>query len=177
MFLGEAMTRMATACFVLCAAGVCAAQTPAATPSIKHFRLTFVLTYPQGQQSAQSIVLDVPVAPDHPGTSGMTSAAGITGQVDGSVQQSLQCTDVHESETGLAAAVTFAMDSVAKDPPPYSAEPLHHNLSFDRKIDLVLGKPTRITGDMQIEPLRKGDEAIPNRLAAPPQITVTAVEM
>lgn len=174
------MTRMTAACFVLCAAGVCAAQTPAVTPStpvsIKHFRLTFVLTYPQGQP-AQSMVLDVPVAPDHPGMSGMTSAAGLTGQVDGSVQQSLQCTDVHQSETGLAAAVTFAMDSVTKAPPSYSAEPLHHNLSFDRKIDLVLGKPTRITGDMQIKPLRKGDEAIPSSLPAAPQITVTAVEL
>jgi hypothetical protein len=77
----------------------------------------------------------------------------------------------------LAAKVTFAMDSVTKAPPPYSFEPLHHNLAFDRKIDLVLGKPTQISEEMQVKPLRKGDETIPNRLPGPPQITVTAVEM
>jgi hypothetical protein len=69
------------------------------------------------------------------------------------------------------------MDSVATDPAPHSTEPLHHNLTFNRDVDLVLGKPTWITEEMQIKPLRKGDEAIPSRLAVPPQITVTAVEM
>ena len=107
----------------------------------------------------------------------MSFNAGLAGQLEGSVAEKIQCTDVRESATGLAAKVTFAMDRVSKAPLPYSAEPLHHNLTFDRKIDLVLGKPTRITEEMQIKPLREGDEAIPSRLPAAPQITVTAAEM
>jgi hypothetical protein len=171
--------KIAATFLMLCTAGACTAQ-PAATAAQttpKHFRLTFVLTYPQGQQTPQSIVLDVPVTHDRPGMSGISSAAGLTGQIQGSVQQNLQCTDVHESATGLAAKVAFSMDSVAMDPAPNSNEPLHRNLTFDREVDLVLGKPTRITEEMQIKPLRKGDEAIPSRLPAAPQITVTAVEM
>lgn len=178
------MIKIAAALLALCPAGICAAQ-PAvtATPSApaKHYRLTFVLTYPQdqqnGQQPSQSFVLDIPVTRERPGTSEMSVNSGLTGQLEGSVAEKMQCTDVQESPTGLAAQVTFAMDSVTKAPLPYSSEPLHHNLSFDRKIDLVLGKPTQITEEMQIRPLRKGDEAIPGGLPAAPQITVTAVAM
>ncbi len=72
----------------------------------------------------------------------MSFNAGLTGQLEGSVAEKIQCTEVRESAAGLAAKVTFAMDSVTMAPAPYSSEPLHHNLSFDRKIDLVLGKPT-----------------------------------
>jgi hypothetical protein len=174
------MIKIAAAGFLaLCAAGMCAAQ-PAvtATPSAptKHYRLTFVLTYPQGQPS-QSFVMDIPVTHERPGTSEMSVNSGLTGQLEGSVAQKMQCTDVQESPTGLAAQVNFAMDSVTKAPPPYSNEPLHHNLSFDRKVDLMLGTPTRITDEMQIKPLRQGDEAVPGRLPAAPQITVTAVAM
>jgi hypothetical protein len=174
--------KIAAALFALCAAGVCAAQPPLTTPPTapitpKHFRLTFVLTYPQGQQPSQSFVLDVPVMRDRPGMSGMSSTAGLTGQVEGSIQQNLRCTDVHESATGLAAKVTFAMDSVAMEPAPNSAEPLHHQLTFDRKIDLLLGKPTKITEEMRMMPLRKGDDMPVNLSPGPPQITVTAVQM
>jgi hypothetical protein len=172
------MIKFAAACLVLCSAGVCAAQPEMTAPTTpKHFRLTFVLTYPRDNQPSQSFVLDIPVTHERPGTSDMSLNSGLTGQLEGSVAEKIQCTDVRESATGLAAMVTFAMDSVTKAPPPYSSEPLHHNLAFDRKIDLVLGKPTRITEEMQIKPLRKGDEAIPNRLPATPQITVTAIEM
>lgn len=175
------MIKIAAAFLALCSAGVCAAQ-PAATAASsaqtkpKHYRLTFVLTYPQGQQPSQSLALDIPVTQERPGMSDMSLTSGLTGQLEGSIAEKIQCSEVHESATGLAAKVTFAMDRVAKAPPPYSSEPLHHNLTFDRKVDLVLGKPTKITEEMHTAPLRKGDDAIPNA-AAPPQITVTAVEM
>lgn len=173
------MIKIAAAFLALCAAGICAAQ-PAvtATPSAptKHYRLTFVLTYPQDQQPPQTFVLDIPVTRERPGTSEMSVNSGLTGQLEESVAEKIQCTDVQESATGLAAQVNFAMDSVTKAPPPYSNEPLHHNLSFDRKVDLVLGKPTQITNEMRPKPLRQGDEAVPGRLPAAPQITVTAVQ-
>jgi hypothetical protein len=176
---GEAVIKIAAAFLALCAAGICAAQ-PAvtATPSAptKHYRLTFVLTYPQDQQPPQTFVLDIPVTRERPGTSEMSVNSGLTGQLEESVAEKIQCTDVQESATGLAAQVNFAMDSVTKAPPPYSNEPLHHNLSFDRKVDLVLGKPTQITNEMRPKPLRQGDEAVPGRLPAAPQITVTAVQ-
>lgn len=174
------MLKIAAAFFVLCTAGVCAAQTAVtATPSTstKHYRLTFVLSYPQSQQPSQSFVLDIPVTRERPGTSEMSVNSGLTGQLDGSVAQKMQCTDVRESATGVAAQVNFAMDSVTKAPPPYSSEPLHHNLTFDKKIDLVLGQPTRITDAMERKPLHPGDEALPSRLPAAPEITVTAVAM
>jgi hypothetical protein len=179
LFKETPVIKIAAAFFTLCTAVICTAQPPATTAqsTVKHFRFTFVVTYPQGQQPSQSFVLDVPVTRERPGTSDMSFNAGLTGQWEGSVAEKIQCTDVQESAAGLAAKVTFAMDSVTKAPPPYSSEPLHHNLAFDRKIDLVLGKPTQLSEEMHVKPLRKGDETIPNRLPGPPQITVTAVEM
>jgi hypothetical protein len=169
------MFKIAATFLTLCTAGFCAAQ-PAVHAGPKHFRLTFVLTYPQGHQPSQSFVLDVPVTQERSGTSGLNVTAGLTGQTEGSIQESLQCTDVKESATGLAGKVTFSMDTLM-EPAPNSTEPRHRQLTFDRKVDLVLGKPTRITKEMRKIPLRKGDEALPNTLPLPPQITVTAIQM
>jgi hypothetical protein len=89
------------------------------------------------------------------------------------VQQTLRCTEVRLSPTGLAAKVAFSMDSVSSEPLPGSDEPLHSQLTFERQIDVVLAKPTRITQEMHALPLSKGD----NKPPAPPQITVTATEI
>jgi hypothetical protein len=172
--------KIAAAFFALCTAGICTAQptaTPSSQPTPKHFRLTFVLTYPQGQQPSQSFVLDIPVTRERPGTSDLSFNAGLTGQLAGSVAEKIQCSEVQESATGLKAKVAFAMDSVTMAPPHYSSEPLHHNLTFDREIELVLGQQTKVTEEMHRVPLRKGDDVIPSAAPAPPQITVTAVEM
>jgi hypothetical protein len=176
------MIKFGIAAFVLCTAGICAAQStemamqPAQTTP-KHFRLTFVLTYPQGGQPSQSFVLDVPVMHDRSGMSSMSLAAGTTGQLAGSMQENLQCTDVHVSSTGLAAKIAFTMHSVSSEPLPDSTEPLHRQLTFERQVDLVLGKPTPITEQMHVFPLGKENNLLPNTPPAAPQITVTAVEM
>jgi hypothetical protein len=68
------------AILALCAVGSCAAQTSTtATQSVqnavKHFRLTFVLSYPETQQPSQSFALDIPVTNSRPGESIMGVAA------------------------------------------------------------------------------------------------------
>ena len=175
------MIKLYAALLTLCTAPLCAAQSSvaAAQTAPKHFRLTFVLSYPKGEQPSQSFVLDVPVTNGRMGMSGVNSAAGLTGQVEGSVQESLQCTDVQESATGLAARVSFDMDSVRK-PMPGSTEPVHSHLAFNRQIDLVLGKPTLITQEMHrraLRPLGKGNDGVAGAPPAAPEITVTAIEM
>lgn len=175
------MLRIGAAVLAMCAAGVCAAQTPVTTAQpvgdhTKHFRLTFVLTYPEGDQTPQSLVLDVPVLRDRPGMTGMSMASGSTGQTEGSITQTLQCTDVHESSTGLAAKVSFVAGSVSPAPSG-STEPRHHQLTFERQIDVLLAKPTRITEQMHRTALKPGDEALAAQLPPAAQITVTAIEM
>jgi hypothetical protein len=161
----------------LYAAAACTAQVPIATAQsstpARHFRLTFVLSYPQDQKPSQSFVLDVPVRPDRPGTANMSGAAGSTGEIDGIVKQTLRCSEVRLSPTGLTAKVAFSIDSVSSEPLPGSDEPLHNQLTFERQIDVVLAKPTRITEEMHSLPLSKGVK----KPLAPPQITVTATEI
>jgi hypothetical protein len=136
----------------MCAAQPATSNTQPATQP-KHFRLTFQLTYPDGQPT-QSYALDVPVSPDHPGTSRLSLSTGATGHEEGSIEQSLQCTDVHESSAGLAARVSFTM----------------------HKVDLVLGQPAQIPEETQKKPLSKDESALPAMPAAP-QITITAVAL
>lgn len=180
------MNRIGVAVFALCAAGICAAQATATAPPspqtpTRHFRLAFVLTYPQGQQQtqqpSQSFVLDVPVEPDHPGISGMNLASGSVGQLEGSVQQSLQCTDVRESATGLAANIYYTADSISSKRIPGLPEPVHSRAAFQRQVNLELGKPMQITGELHRVPLSKGDALPPDTLSSAPQITVTATEL
>ena len=168
--------KVGTALLTLCMAGVCSAQLSTATAQTqaKHYRLTFVLSYGQGQQPSQTFVLDVPVTQDRAGMAGTSTVSGLTGDPAGNAQESLECTEVRESATGLAANVAFSMDSVVA-PLPGSAEPRHRNLTFRRQVDLVLGTPTRITEEMHVIPLGKGDAADSAKLPPAAQITVTAV--
>lgn len=170
------MNTLASVFFALCAAGACMAPSSAATPhsTLKHFRLTFVLGYSHAELSSRSFVLDVPVKADRPGMGSISIASGLTGQVDGSVQEELQCSEVHESAAGIAANVTFTMHSV-EAPLAGAAEPLHHELNFQKQIDIVLGKPTTITEEMHAVTL--GKEPRPPALPPVPQISVTALEI
>lgn len=142
----------------------------------KHYRLTFVLTYPEGTQPSQTFVVDVPVSRDRAGMATSSMASGLTAEPNSVIQENLQCTDVQESATGLAAKVAFSMDSIGQ-PLPNSSEPLHHNLTFNRQIDVELGKTTRITDEMHARPLKPGDEAYTKTLPPAPQITVMAVAL
>ena len=169
--------RVAPLLLVLCTASACLAQAaPATQTSPTRYRLTFLLSDPQGQQPSQSIVLDVPVMPGHMGNATMTQVSGVTDQEESRFQKRLSCTDVHTSATGLAVDVTYAEESV-RAPMPDSTEPIHRQLNFERKVDLVLGKPMQITQEMHVKQLKKGDAAIAP--AAPPatQITVTAAAL
>lgn len=103
-------------------------------------------------------------------------ASGLTEEPNSVVQETLQCTDVQKSATGLEAKVSFSMDSIGQ-PLPNSSEPLHHNLTFNRQIDVELGKTTRITDEMHVKPLKPGDEAYTKTLPPAPQITVTAAAL
>jgi hypothetical protein len=167
------MVKMGIAILALATAGVSAAQSAHTQP--RHYRLTFVLTYPQGKQPSQTFTLDVPVSTDRMGMAQSSTTSILRGEPDTAVAENLQCTDVHESATGLAAKVAFSMDST-EQPLPGSTEPLHHNLTFNRQVDIELGKPTRITEEMHMVPLRKGD-SVPATAPPAPQITVTATEI
>ncbi len=107
----------------------------------------------------------------------MNLTSGSTGQAEGSIAQSLECSDVRLSAAGLAATVAFNMDSISSEPLPGSNEPIRHHLTFERKIELELGKPTKITQEMHRIPLRKGDPLPPAEQPGPPQISVTATEI
>lgn len=174
------MIRIGTALITLCAIGICAQSSMAVAQSAqtqpKHYRLTFVLSYTQGKQPSQTIVLDVPVTHGRSGMAATTVLSGLAGEPEGNLQESLQCTDVQESATGLAAKVVFSVDSMGQ-PLPGSEEPRHHNLTFNRQIDVALGTPTRITEELHVIPLGKTGAAYANTLPPAPQITVTAVEM
>ncbi len=104
----------------------------------------------------------------------MSLVSGLAGQSTGSVEESLQCTEVRESATGLAAKIVFAMHTQVDE---NLSEPIHHQLNFNREIDVALGSPTRITEEMHHIPLGKSSEAYANALPAAPAITVTAEKL
>ncbi len=174
------MKRFVTLSTLVFAAALASAQmnTIPATTATKHYRLTFVLAYPNGQRP-QSYSVDVPVAAGQPGIATITMASGSTASTQATAQQTIQCTDVHESPTGLAASVSIAMDSEPSAPLPGSSEPIHHHLQFNKKFDVALDQPTRISEQMHFMKLNKGvaTEAPMPSSAAPTQIKVTATEL
>ena len=166
--------KMGIAILALVTTGLSAAQSPHTQP--RHYRVTFVLTYPEGKQASQTFTLDVPVSADRMGMAQSSTASILTGDPDTAVAVNLQCTDVHESATGLAARVAFSMDSTGQ-PMLGSTEPRHRNLAFNRQIDVELGTPTRITEEMHMVPLRKGDPVNASAPVPAPQITVTVTKI
>lgn len=158
----------------LSAAGICAAQSQqSGGMAAKHYRLTVVLANPQNQDQSQRFVFDVPVTPDHPGQAEMNLASGPTGQAEMGPKQTLKCTAVHASKIGLAANVSYTMDSVSPEPMPGSTEHLVSHFVFEKQVDLPLASPTEITDMKSLRPI----DGKRTPLAAPIQITVTATEI
>ena len=158
------------------AAGVCAAQSQsAANPApAKQYRLTFVLSYPNGQPS-QSFSVDVAVPAGQTGIANILAASGPTASPEVTERQTIYCNNVHESPAGIAASVAIATDKV-RPPLPGMSEPLHQHMEFNKKFDVALDKPTRISEPLHYMTLNKGvaTEAPMPADDATPQITVTA---
>jgi hypothetical protein len=81
----------------------------------------------------------------------------------------------------LTAKISFSIDRVPLEHLPGIDEPLHNQMNLERKVDLTLGKATVISEEstkaMQAKPLDQSGDALANARPAPPQITLTAVEM
>ena len=174
------------ATFALCCGGICAAQSPASplpldrSSSARHFRLSFVLTYPDAvtgsnpQTASQTLTVDVPVYNGHPGAAMVATLAGQDGKADPTLQQTLRCTGVHLTPNGLAAQVSLVADSVS---PASLSEPTHHAFTFSRNVDVALRTPTTITNEMKLTYLQPGDEKLGIHPPPAPQIILTITEL
>ncbi len=164
---------------MLCAAGLSGAQSPSTSTATKHYRLTVVLANPQNAATTQSFIFDVPVSANHAGQAEMNLSSGPADQAATAVRQSLKCTEVHASPAGLAAKVSYTIDSVSPEPMPGSTEHLVSHFVFEKQVDLPLAVATDITDIKSLKPLQPlGDtqgETSPR--PAPLQITVTATEL
>ena len=174
------MHRHSAAMLILLATAVCLAQETmvASHPATsRHFRLTFVLTAPQSHQPPQSFQLDVPVRAGATGMADLNTTTGLTGQVEGSIQQSLECTNVHPSANGLSANVSFSAETVL-EPMAGSNEPIHRKFMFKKQIDVALEKSTEITDESHLVPLGDAAKAAHDGGALRPvSISVTATEI
>ncbi len=168
----------------LCCGAICAAQsTPSAAPqtaaTARYFRLSFLLTYPdahsEAQPESQTLTVDVPVADGHPGVAAMSTLTGEAGTSQNSRAQTLKCTDVHRTLTGLAVQITFLADSVTLS--TGAAEPRQGDLTFSRQVDVALRTPTTITNRLKLTYLKPGDEKLGTHPASAPQITLTVTEL
>lgn len=163
--------------YVLAITSAGMAQTPsnAVQVGVKHYRLTFVVTTGQNSAVEQSFTLDVPVSPGGSGAAKIDLVSGSTGDAQSLIQQSLECSGVHPSATGLH--VDIAMQSDREAPAVVGVvSARHQHGEFQRKVDLELGKPTVVTNEMHAIPLGDTDPALAAALAPPaPKITVTAV--
>ena len=155
---------------------LCSAQTKPTTTTAapKQYRLTFTLSYPNGQPS-QIYSVDVAVPAGQTGIANILAASGSTANPEVMERQTIYCNDVHESPTGIAASVAIATDKV-RPPLPGMTEPLHQHIEFNKKFDVALDKPTRISEPLHYMTLNKGvaTEAPMPADDATPQITVTA---
>jgi hypothetical protein len=167
------------ATLTLCTVTLCGAQSPSPTAAAKHYRLTVVLSDAQDKSAAQSFVVDVPVSADHTGQAEMNLVSGPTDQAENAVRQTFKCTGVHASQTGLAAKISYVMDSVSPEPVPGSSEHLVSHFVFEKQIDLPLAVATAITDTKSLKPLQPlgNAQGEPTRRPAPLQITVTATEL
>lgn len=159
-------------------AAICSAQTstprsPSMQPAQRHVRLTFVLTYPQGTQPSQTFALDVPVSGEAPGTASMILFSSPEGQPQNAVEESLRCSDVRFTPTGVAASVEFTTSSISGSLTG-STEPVHHRLMFNKKFEVAFGKATPITQPMRLISLHNGNQTDARIVPASPNISVTA---
>ncbi len=173
------MNRVVAATLVLCTTAFCGAQSPSTSTVGKHYRLTVVLANPQNKAATQSFVFDVPVSADYSGQAEMNLSSGPADQAETAVRQTLRCTGIHVSQTGLAAKVSYTMDSVSPEPMTGSTEHLISHFVFERQVDLPLAVATEVTDTKSLKPLQSlGDAQVkPVPRPAPLQITVTATEL
>jgi len=95
------------------------------------------------------------------------------GQAENAVEESLRCSNVRLTPTGVAVSVEFTADSTSGSLAG-SIEPVHHHLTFNRKFEVAFGKPTPITKPMHLISLHNGNQDEPRVIPASPQISVTA---
>ncbi len=103
----------------------------------------------------------------------MNLSSGPTGEHENGAKQTLKCTDVHASKTGLAARVSYTMESVSPESMPGSTEHLVSRFVFEKQIELPLASPTEITDVRSLNPINGSGTPRP----APLRITVTATEL
>ncbi|WP_446742972.1 hypothetical protein [Silvibacterium acidisoli] len=170
------MAKIGAALF-LCAAATAAAYAQTSTPlQPKHYRMVFVVSNAAESESPQTLTLDVPVSSERRGMAQTSMSSMLTEKPDSAAQETLQCTDVQESSTGLSARVAFSADSTSQAR-LVSGEPIHSNLVFNKLIDVKLNTPTVITEPMRRMSLHQG-VAVPGKDESPaPQITVTVTEI
>lgn len=141
---------------------------------VKHYRLTFVVDSGQGEAEKQSFMLDVPVAPGKAGVARANLVSGSDGDTGPVVQEVLECSNVHASETGLALHIAMQSDREAPAIPGLVSARRQHG-EFQRTVDLQIGKPTVVTQEMQFKVLGNTDPGLAAKLKQPaPTITVTA---
>lgn len=152
------------------------AQSPAQASgsATTHYRLMFVIDSGQGEAGKQSFMLDVPAVPGKMGAASVSLLSGSKGDPQSVVQQTVECTDVHPTATGLALHVAMQSDREAPAIPGLVSA-RHSHGEFQRTVDLEIGKPTVVTQEMHYRVLGNTDPALAAKLRQPsPTITVTA---
>ncbi len=155
-------------------AGFAQSSVQSSESGVKHYRLTVVVDSGQGKAGKQSFVLDIPVAPGKTGAARMNLVAGSEGDAQSVVQQLFECSNVHATSTGLALNIAMQSDREAPAIPGLISA-RHQHGEFQRTVDLVIGKPTVVTQEMQFRVLGNTDPKLAEKLRQPaPTITVTA---
>lgn len=141
---------------------------------LKLYRLTFVVDSGQGEAGMESFTLDVPVELGKVGAARANFVSGSEGDTHSVVQQLLECSNVHASDTGLAFHIALQSDREAPAIPGIISARRQHG-EFQRTVDLQIGKPTVVTEEMHFKVLGNTDPALAEKLKQPaPTITVTA---
>ena len=141
---------------------------------MKHYRLTFVVKTGHGEAGKQSFMLDVPVAPEKMGAARASITSASEGDAQSLVQELLECSNIHESATGLALHIALQSDREAPAIPGVIST-RHQHGEFQRNVDLKLGEPTVVTQEMTPMVLGSTDPSLAEKLKQPtPTITVTA---
>ena len=150
------------------------AQTPVATAEAKHYRLNVVVSLVRDSTTDQSFTLDVPVGPKGNGAAKISLISGDSSDASSLVQQTLECSDVHASATGLHINMAMQSDREAAAIPGIVSS-RHQHGDFQRQLDIALGTPTVVTNEMVLTPLGDTDPALAAKLAPRLKITITAV--
>lgn len=155
-------------------AGLAQSSAQSSESGTKHYRLTVVVDSGQGEAGRQSFMLDVPVSQGRMGTARANLTTASEGDSQSVVQQLFECSDVHASSTGLEMHIAMQSDREAPAIPGLVSA-RHQHGDFQRLVNLEIGKPTVVTGEMHFRALGNTDPALAEKLRQPaPRITVTA---